>query len=352
MIDYSNAMKRILGCGALNLDYIFLVDDLSAFSKFGLYAGREVVGNRQTAKELISLLNVRAIKSVCSGGGSAANTLAILSRLGMSCLFTGVVGGDREGKLILDSMKGVDCSFVSRHGLSPICIVVLDVLTRDRALYVVGPEDFIMPDTLNIDSGSFDILHLTSLVNEQGLDFQMDMVQQFARNHVICFDPGEVYASKGMDNIKQLISNTDILFITSHELELLTGKDHTSSIGWLIDCMKDQNRHNMSISQYNVSFPAVVYKQGADGATLYSKDGSIKVPAVSVDQVEDNTGAGDAFAAGFLYAMSHGADPFISMRSGAVLASYSLKAFGRGWLEDSTEIARGLDELILEEGKR
>lgn len=78
---------------------------------------------------------------------------------------------------------------------------------------------------------------------------------------------------------------------------------------------------------------AIVCKQGSKGATIYSPNLSMTIPAANVLKVVDNTGAGDAFNAGFLHVMLQGASIHKCLMSGIRLAALSMSDFGRGWLD-------------------
>jgi len=65
----------------------------------------------------------------------------------------------------------------------------------------------------------------------------------------------------------------------------------------------------------------VVVTRGPRGATVLTARGPVDVPAAPVERVIDTTGAGDLFAAGFLYGLTHGMDPVASTRLGGLCAA-------------------------------
>jgi ribokinase len=131
--------KSIVGLGALNLDLIFEVDDLRAISTnhFRLEPGKELFGSDEELQFLLDpLTRVGTLKSR-SGGGSAANTIAALARMGVRATFIGKVGQDAGGDFLLENLKPAQTGLICRGGKSGICLVVLD-RHQDRFLFVSG----------------------------------------------------------------------------------------------------------------------------------------------------------------------------------------------------------------------
>ena len=83
-------MKSIVGFGALNLDLIYEVDDLRAISTshFRLEPGKELFGSGEEFESLLNALNRLGTLKSRSGGGSAANTITALARMGLAGIGT------------------------------------------------------------------------------------------------------------------------------------------------------------------------------------------------------------------------------------------------------------------------
>ncbi len=337
-------MYKILGCGALNLDYLFVVESLKhpILSSLGIKAGEEISGSRQQAKELLSFLNSYAISSYKCAGGSSANTIAVLAHLGCHCGFCGVVGNDPEGEFILSSIKDkIDTSFIIQNGLSSICIVVLDKYNRDRALFVVGPQGNSLSSLERKDLSSVDIIHFSSLVQDNGLIFQTKLAQKYGFGHIISFDPGEIYAKKGINKLMNFLCMTDLLFLTERELKLLTGSNIKEAIKEVLTILGSKKIIDSKFykkTDFKIPLPVVILKKGPKGAEAYcfSKPkviSKVKVDAYPVSDIVDNTGAGDSLAAGFIYGLIKGYDMLSALKAGCFIASLSLRDFGRRWLE-------------------
>jgi sugar/nucleoside kinase (ribokinase family) len=85
----------------------------------------------------------------------------------------------------------------------------------------------------------------------------------------------------------------------------------------------------------------VVMTRGARGATVLTARGPEEVPAAAVDRVVDTTGAGDLFAAGLLYGLTHGMGPVESTRLGAMCAAEVISHTGARSEADLKVLATG-----------
>jgi sugar/nucleoside kinase (ribokinase family) len=85
----------------------------------------------------------------------------------------------------------------------------------------------------------------------------------------------------------------------------------------------------------------VVVTRGARGATVLTPHGPCDVPAAAVSDVIDTTGAGDLFAAGFLYGLTHGLGPEDSTRLGGLCAAEIISHIGARPEADLRSLAVG-----------
>jgi ribokinase len=125
-------------------------------------------------------------------------------------------------------------------------------------------------------------------------------------------DPGEIYAKKGLDEIRPLIKRCYVLFLTEREIRMLTGQE-------FFDGAESLMKIGPSI---------LVCKRGRQGSHVFSEGKDFEVPAIQVEAV-DNTGAGDVYNAGFLAGLLLGK----SLRESALLATKvaakSVTGYGR-----------------------
>jgi len=83
-----------------------------------------------------------------------------------------------------------------------------------------------------------------------------------------------------------------------------------------------------------------VITRGAEGSSIVTNGERVDVPGVPVEKVVDTTGAGDTFAAGFLYGLTHGFAPYEAASLAAACASECIAAVG-------ARPARHLRELLV-----
>jgi ribokinase len=263
---------QVIGFGALNLDKLFKVDKIAAAEEESF---------------------VTEYSETC--GGSAANTVIGLARLGCHTGFIGKTGDDAEGQTLLQNFvdEEVDTNgiVVAKHGRSGKVMGFVDQQGQ-RALYIdPGVNDTIETHEVNENYASNTrFLHLTSFVGNTSFQTQKNLIEKLHRKVQVSLDPGALYAKLGPKKLKTLIDKTFLIMPNSRELELLTSS-------------KDYKTGARSLIEEGVKVLAV--KLGSKGCYVTDGKESHKVEPFKV-KVVDTTGAGDAFDAGFLYGLLSG----------------------------------------------
>jgi len=222
-------------------------------------------------------------------GGSAANTIVGLARLGCKVGFIGKVADDREGKMLVKDfcIEGVDTMGImhSKHDRSGAVMGFVNE-KGDRALYVdPGVNDTIEFNEINMRYAfQTRFLHLTSFVGEKSFQTQKRLIQALPQAVKLSLDPGELYARKG-SILEPIIEKTFVLMPNLNELELLTKT-------------ADYRKGAEVLLKKGVEIVAV--KLGSKGCYVTDGRENHSVEPFKV-KVVDTTGAGDAFCAGFLY---------------------------------------------------
>jgi ribokinase len=278
-----------------------------------LEPGKELFGSDQEFHCLLDLLNRFGTLKSKSGGGSAANTVVALARMGFRARFIGKVGEDEEGDFLLENLRPVETSLIRRGQRSGVCLVVLD-RHQDRFLFVQGNANNTLT-TDEIDLGArnnVSWLHLTSFVGEPPFEAQKALLNRLDPSAKVSLDPGEIYAKKGLEEIRPLIKRCTIVFLTEREIRMLTGREFFVGAESLM-------RTGPSI---------LVCKRGRQGSHVFAEGRDFEVPAVQVEAV-DNTGAGDVYNAGFLAGLLLGKPLKESALFATRVAAKSVTGYGR-----------------------
>ena len=283
--------KDVIGLGALNYDVLYAVERIAR--------GGEEVG----------IIEVKKVP-----GGSAANTIVALSRLGVEVGFAGMVGSDEEGELILDDFgkEGVETQIRIEEGYTGAAIGFVDA-QGERALYIYpGVNDKVR--MADIDSGFVNnarFLHMSSFVNKEQLEMQRELAKQVKSK--LSFSPGMLCFNYELEDLHELIKRSAVVFISLDELtSLVQGEKYEKGAEALL----------------NRGAQIVCVTLGERGCYVTNAAGDSHVIAAYPTDVVDTTGAGDAFAAGFLYGLLHEKSVQESGKIGNSVASFCIREYG------------------------
>jgi ribokinase len=296
----------VVGFGALNVDMLFKVQKLARAEEESF---------------------IEDFTEAC--GGSAANTIVGLARLGCKTGFIGKVANDREGKLQIDcfTSEGVDTNGIiqATKGKSGSVMGFVDKKGA-RALYInSGVNDTIEPREINYGYLSqTKFVHFSSFVGEKSFRAQRKLLAALPNEVRISFDPGSVYAQRGFAAIEPIIRSTYVLMPNAFELELLTGEtDYRKGADLMI----------------GLGVKIVAVKLGDKGCYVADDQEQLKVEPFKV-KVVDTTGAGDAFCAGFLYGLINKKSLYECGQIANFVASRSVTAIGaRAGLPHAKDLA-------------
>jgi ribokinase len=248
-------------------------------------------------------------------GGSAANTAVGLARLALKVGFIGKIAEDREGRLLREDFEDeeVDTNgiVVTKQGRSGVAMGYVDK-KGDRALYVdPGVNDSLEFEEIDLAyAGDTDFLHLTSFVGDTTFHSQKELLRTLS-DVKVSFDPGELYARKGLASLRPIIERSFVMSPNENEVKLLTGQSYEKGSEILLD----------------EGAKTVVVTLGRRGCYVTNGRETHLVEPYEV-KVVDTTGAGDAFCAGFLYGLIKNKDLYECGRLGNFVASLCLRNVG------------------------
>lgn len=235
-------------------------------------------------------------------GGTAGNVCTALARLGARPRIVAGVGRDFAGSAYEAALlrEGVDLSKLVRvDDANSRCYIFFEDSGRQTSYFLSGASKAIAQADVRLDGR----VHFCAgeISAYPRLMEQADWVS---------FDPGQETFHRALDQIVACLPHVDLIFLNRHELRRLE-KD----VGLGVEGLR------------NAGVQVVVETCGADGAVVHSSAGTFRAPALQV-LARDPTGAGDAHRAGFLYALSRGAELPVAARFANVLGSFAVEQVG------------------------
>ena len=303
----------VIGLGALNVDRIYSVP-------------RVVTDGSEVIRE-----------STAAAGGSAANTVYGLAKLGLRCGFVGALG-DVDSDIVLDSFAevGVDTSrIVRKPGVATDTVFAFADPMGRRAMYVQpGANTLFAPG--DVDAAYLAdcrLLVTSSFAGDAPLSVQKAVAQALPPANLVALSLDAFWVRAGLDALAELVARSTIVFANTDELGELTGRKLPAAAEALLalGCRTVVVTFGGGIErpQWMVAEP-----QGAAGAPVVcwmaSAEGQWALAAQPTHEgaVVDGTGAGDAFAAGFLWGYLAG-EPLLGCASlGHVEAGFCLERMG------------------------
>lgn len=320
-------MDKIIGMGNALVDVLVRIDDDSLLEKLHLPKGSMQLIQEDTLSEIRKYTS--GMKIHLSTGGSAGNTVCALAALGANPGFIGKVGQDETGAFFGDTLRqrgvnallatcdlpsGIASTFISTDGertfgtyLGAAATLRAEDLSRKmfagyNYLYIEG---YLLQD--------HDLmLRAVQLAKEEGLQVCLDMASY-----------NVVEAER--DFFDQLIVKyVDIVFANESEALAYTGKAPHEAL--------EEIASKCSIA---------VVKTGKEGSLVKKGTEVIQLLSCPVDNVLDTTGAGDFYAAGFMYGLTCGYSLEKCVQISTILATAVIQEVG------TTLPAKKWDEIKL-----
>lgn len=311
------AKYDVLGIGNAIVDILVQTED-EFLSENGLTKG---------AMALVSADEQRALyeksgQAIESSGGSAANTLACVAALGGRAAFAGKVKDDQLGTVFAHDIRASGVAFttpMAEDGAPTATCLVLISPDGQRTMqtYLGACVDF-APDDLEPDQ-----VKAAKVTYLEGYLWDPDPAREaFFQAAKIAHDAGRKVALSLSDPFcVDRHRDGFIPFIEEHVDILFANEDEILSLYQVEDFEEAAEKIRGVVD-------IAALTRSEKGSVVVTADDTITVPASPVEDVTDTTGAGDAYAAGFLAAHTHGRDLETSAKLGGLLAAVIIQQIG------------------------
>jgi sugar/nucleoside kinase (ribokinase family) len=295
----------VVGIGYPLLDKVVEVDE-DFIIKSKLVRGNMNLVNSEKSREILMMLEKSAVKD--SAGGSVPNTLASVCSLGGKSLFIGMTGNDNNASTYKKLVQeiGIIPRFNSCNEIQGTCIVMVTPdAERTMATCLGAGMNLTKDDIILDDIANSKILHIEAyqLDGEKQSETIFHAMEHAKSNNVLISidfaDPSLI--KRHNQKVNDILKNyADIVFVNESEAEALTGKNPVEAV--------------KEIKKY---CKIAVVKTGEKGSLVMDEKHLYKIKGFRVNAV-NTTGAGDAYAGGFLYGISNG----FSVEKSGKIASY------------------------------
>jgi sugar/nucleoside kinase (ribokinase family) len=297
---------RLLGAGSPLVDYSLEVSEE--------LLQKTVPGGKGCTRN-ISLPEKQKILSLSpsvlrSPGGSAANTVRIFSALGGSADLFGKLGDDGDAGYFIDRLTaaGAEGKLLVKDGRfhTGYCLSMITPDSERTMLSDLGASAELDTADLDIiDFRNFGCIILEGyMIRQVWLDEFIRRAKEAGCKIALDLNNFELVNDFHGEFLKVLAKGIDLLFANEQEAQQL--------------CRSEKRSEIIAFLQKNVS--TAVIKLGKNGAVFVDQDNIINTPALANCRVVDTTGAGDYYAAGFLFGMNCGCPPAKCAALGAICA--------------------------------
>ena len=320
-----------------------LVDLLSHVSdsflkKLGIQKNIMHLVTREQQQELLLALAEEKISLEVAAGGSGANSMIGISQLGGRSAFSGKIGRDEHGKLYREKLEALgvcDCLAEGEGATGSSLILVSEEGARTMNTFLGMSQELMNPD---IDP---DVIQSSKYLYLTGYLWDTESQKKAVLNALDEAKKREV---------KVALSLSDPFCVTRHKEDFINLLKGYASMVFcnqeeaftLLDTEITQQAAE-TLSDWTETAALTI---GAYGALISHQGETCYIDPLPV-RVEDTTGAGDAFAAGFLYGMTHDLSPLDSGRIGATLAAAVIGQTGPRYLGNARILIQEKLGIIL-----
>ncbi len=220
-------------------------------------------------------------------GGGGTNTATAFARLGLRTGYIGKIGKEENGERVLNHLHKENIDFLgSREGTTGYSII-LDSIEEDRTILTYkGSNNTLRINDINHEQFLAEWLYSSSMVGESFTTLLEVFKEAKQKGMKIAFNPSSYQTKKRLSVMESYLELIDVLILNHEEAEELLGRN---------GCAEELSPQ----LQYN-NKQIIIITEGAKGATALHEGTFYYITPSPHLKIEETTGAGDAFAAGFI----------------------------------------------------
>ena len=319
-----NSTGIVYGIGNPLIDVLVSVSD-DELKNLGLYKGTMNLITLDKRLDLTEFIKTKKPSFSC--GGSCPNTVITLSALGVETTLAGKVGTDEYGTIYRDRLQALgvhDNLAVSQANVTGSSIILITPDSeRTMNTYLGANRDFCPDDVIESEVAKADFFQFTGYMWDT--QNQMEAIRKTLdiarRNNVmVSFDIADPFAvGRYHDAFLELIEkHCDIVFANKEEARMLFDNYDP------YECCKSMGK----------LCETAIVKNGKKGSFISHRRKIYEIPVQGPETPVDTTGAGDTYAAGFLYGLCNGMDVEKSGNVASALAGQIIKQVGAQFSEE------------------
>lgn len=317
-------MKKIIGLGNALVDIMTPMSDDSILEDINFPKGSMQLVDKDKSDEV--LLRTKHIDSSLASGGSAANTIHGVSRLGIEATFVGKIGEDDMGRIFKDDLikSGIAPQLIMGEQPTGRAVAMVSPDSeRTFATYLGSAVDLSAEELSEAMFAGHHLLHIEGYLvyNEPLIETAMRMAK--AQGLMVSLDLASFNVVEDkLDFLQRMVTEyVDIVFANEEEATAFTGESDP----------------HKALAKIGAMVPIAIVKIGKKGS-LIQREGKVyaiaPIPATAID----TTGAGDLYASGFLYALMQDmpmqtAGNIASLLAGNVIQVMGAQMTDEVWME-------------------
>jgi len=325
-------MTKILGIGNALVDVLIQLENDELLSTLQLPKGSMQLVDADKSKDILNHSN--ELDKQMASGGSAANTIHGLAKLGVETAFIGTVGKDETGDFFHKDLvnNNITPLLIKSESPSGIANTMISIDGERTFGTFLGAAIELSAESLkNEHFDGQDVLHVEGYLVQNHDLLEAILIKAKENNLRVSIDLASYnVVEDNLPFLKEMVAKyVDIVFANEEEATAFTGYDP-----------------DKALEEIAKVCDIAVVKIGSKGSLI--KQGDF-VTQVAVDQIVpvDTTGAGDLYAAGFLYGLINGYDFNKCGEIGSLLAAKVISNIGAKISDENwEEIESRIEEII------